>query len=75
MMVNDCNFCIHNRVCGIKFRLKDEVEMHKGINLTVCCDEYIPAMDKPEEPVEDVAEAPTVEKATKKRAVRRKAKG
>ena len=74
MMVNDCNFCIHNRVCGIKFRLKDEVEMHKGINLTVCCDEYIPAMVKPEEQTEESAEEPTAKKVARKKVVRRKAK-
>lgn len=50
-MVRDCNTCIHNRVCGIKFRLKDEMELNKGINLTVCCGEYGAKEEEPKKKV------------------------
>ena len=50
MMVagNDCSLCIHTNVCGMKFRVKDAIELYKDVHLTVCCDEYMAAV--PEEP-------------------------
>jgi len=80
---HDCNFCGHNRVCRIKFQVKDAIEMNKDLHLTISCEEYIPAMNLPvgemEEPredtkVEDVEEKPKRKTTTKKKTVRRKTK-
>ena len=43
---NDCSLCIHTNVCGMKFRVKDAIELYKNVHLTVCCDEFMAAVPK-----------------------------
>ena len=47
---NDCSLCIHTNVCGMKFRVKDAIELYKNVHLTVCCDEYMAAEPKTVQP-------------------------
>ena len=72
---HDCNFCGHNRVCRIKFQVKDAIEMNKDLHLTISCEEYIPAMNPPEPseeaPIEDTKEEKP-KTATKRKVARKK---
>jgi len=78
-MERDCNFCIHNVVCRIKFTLKDLEDTNKGLEFHSGCNQYLPAMNPPEISEEEQNEDTKVEKpkrktTTKKKTVRRKTK-
>ena len=71
--MKDCNFCIHNEVCGAKWTIREDVRKFPQIELDITCKHFIPAMNEPvETKVEAVAEA--APKKTVKRTIKRRAK-
>jgi hypothetical protein len=71
-MIN-CNFCLHEGVCGIKWSIKQDMKQFEQVDLDITCRHYIPAMNEPE--IEEVSEEPKAEPkkrtAIKKKVVRR----
>lgn len=72
-MIN-CNFCLHEGVCGIKWAVKQDMKQFEQVGLDITCRHYIPAMNEPEI-AEEVSEEPNAEPkkrtATRKKVVRR----
>ena len=71
-MIN-CNFCLHEGVCGIKWSIKQDIKNFEQVGLDITCRHYIPAMNEPEI-AEEVSEEPKAEpkkSVTRKKVVRR----